>query len=125
MKKIFSKLPECRAPRAGALEIVPPGKAQGDIQVLPGASARHAETISSNLKDAIVAAIVNKSRFKLKLSDIKNNGGEVLETILQAEYERADMQPVRIWMNTRGEAGALAVVLRKAVAQSLPELVAG
>jgi hypothetical protein len=32
------------------------------------------------------------------------------------------MTPVRIWTGNRGDVGALAAVLRKAVATSLPEL---
>lgn len=117
-------MPECRVPRAGVLEVVPAGQTSGDIYVLPGESAKHADIIAAHLKDAIVAAVINKSRFKLKLNDIKNNKGEVVETALQAEYERAGMVPIRIWVNNKGEVGALATVLRKMVANSIPELAA-
>lgn len=118
-----SGVPEFRVPQAGTLEIVLSGKTKGDIYLLPGESALHAETISSSLKDAVVAAVINRSRFKLKLLDVRNGNGEVAETALQAEYEREGMMPIRVWTNSRGEAGALAAVLRKAVAHSLPELV--
>ena len=88
-------------------------------------AALQADVIASNLKDAVVAAVINKSRFKLKMVDTKDAKGKIVETILQAEYERPGMSPVRIWvLNNRGEVGALAVVLRKAVANSLPELAA-
>jgi hypothetical protein len=113
-------MPGCRMARAGVLELVPVGKDNGDLYPLPGESAKHAEHIAHGLKDAIVAAVINKSRFKLKLNDLKATG----ETALQAEYERAGMTPVQIWVNNRGEVGALATVLRKAVANSLPELAA-
>jgi hypothetical protein len=118
----ISGVPECRMLRAGVLEIVQPGKAEGDVYQLPGTSAQDAESIAFSLKDAIVAAVINKSRFKLKLLDVKNGKGDILETILQAEYERVGMTPVRIWTGNRGDVGALAAVLRKAVATSLPEL---
>jgi hypothetical protein len=32
------------------------------------------------------------------------------------------MTPIRIWTNNRGEVGALAAVLRKAIATTVPEL---
>ena len=76
------------------------------------------------MKVALVAATLNKSRFKLKLLDVKNGKGEIIETVLQAEYERDGMIPVRIWSNVRGEVAALATVLRRAVANTLPDLVA-
>jgi hypothetical protein len=120
----ISGVPECRMPRAGAVEIVQPGKAEGDVYPLPGNAALQADSIAFSLKDALVAAVINKSRFKLKLLDVKNNSGSILETILQAEYERPGMTPVRIWAGGRGEVGALAAVLRKAVTTSLPELAA-
>ncbi|MCE9507950.1 MAG: hypothetical protein K8R48_06530 [Alphaproteobacteria bacterium] len=118
----ISGVPECRMLRAGILEIVQPGKADGDAYQLPGTSAQDAESIALGLKDAIVAAVINKSRFKLKLLDIKTGKGDILETILQAEYERVGMTPVRVWVGSRGDVGALAAVLRKAVATSMPEL---
>lgn len=120
----MSAVPECRVPRPGVLEVVLAGKVAGDAYPLPGAAAEQAEAIAAGLKDAVVAAVINKSRFKLKLSDIKNSRGDVVETALQAEYERAGMSPIQIWVNNRGEVGALATVLRKAVAASLPELAA-
>ncbi len=119
-----SGMPQCRMPKPGYVEIIAPGQTQGEQVQLPGASAAEAETIASNLKDALVAAIINKSRFKLKLLDIKNNRGEIVETVLQAEYDRQGMTPLRVWVNIRGEVAALATVLRKTVSNSLPDLVA-
>jgi hypothetical protein len=119
----MSGVPDCRVSRSGVLEIVREGNSTGDAYPLPGESARHADAISQCLMDAIVAAVINKSRFKLKLNDVKNSKGDI-ETVLQAEYERPGMSPVPVWTNTRGEVGALATVLRKLVATSLPELAA-
>lgn len=119
-----SGMPDCRVQKPGHVEIVLAGKAAGDPIVLPGASAADAEAIAMGLKDALAAAVVNKSRFKLKLVDVKNKRGEVVETVLQAEYERQGMIAIRIWGNVKGEVAALAAVLRKAVANALPELVA-
>ena len=120
----MSAVPECRVSAPGAVEIVLSGKAGGDIYKLPGAAAQQAEDIALRLKDAVIAAVINKSRFKLKLQDVKSGNGDIIETILQAEYERQGMIPIRIWVNGRGEVGALAAVLRKAIATSLPELAA-
>ena len=117
-----SGMPNCRAPKPGHIELIPPGKETGPVFALPGASAENAESIAYNLKDALVAAIINKSRFKLKLFDVKNVRGEISETILQAEYERAGMATVRIWAHVRGEAAALATILRKAMADTFPDL---
>jgi hypothetical protein len=119
-----SGMPQCRAPGPGRLEIVLAGKSGGEVVALPGAAAAEAEAIADHLKDALVAAVINKSRLKLKLLDVKNARGEIFETVLQAEYERAGMTPIRVWVNVRGEVAALATVLRKAVANALPELVA-
>jgi hypothetical protein len=118
----ISGVPECRA-KAGAVEIVLSGKAEGDVYLLPGEAANHAEMIAAGLKDAIVAAIINRSRFKLKLLDNKNAKGEIVETVLRAEYERVGMTPVPVWaLANRGEVAAVATLLRKAIATSLPEL---
>lgn len=124
MPVAVSGMPQCWSPRAGCVQIVPPGETEGPVVQLPGLAADQSEVIASNLKDALVAAVINKSRFKLKLLDIKNNRGEIVETALQAEYEREGMTPIRVWVNIRGEVAALATVLRKAVSNSLPELVA-
>jgi len=120
----ISGVPECRVTRAGAVEIVLAGKSEGDVYQLPGGAAQHAEVIALSLKDALVAAVINKSRFKIKLVDVKNSNGDIVETVLQAEYERPGMTPIRIWVNNRGDVGALAAVLRKAIATSLPDLAA-
>ena len=119
-----SGVPEFRVPHAGALEIVPAGQDHGQIYPLTGAAAKQAEVIAAHLKDAIVVAVISKSRFKLKLIDIKNSGGEVIETVLQAEYDRPGTMPIQIWSHGRGEIGSLAAVLRKAIATSLPDLAA-
>ncbi|MFH1159057.1 MAG: hypothetical protein V1721_09320 [Pseudomonadota bacterium] len=118
----MSEVPECRVPSAGALEIVMSGKSMGERYPLPGESALHAEEIAAGLKDAIVVAVISKSRFKLKLKDIRKSNGEISETILQAEYARPGVASVLIWTNNRGEVGALATVLRRVIADSLPEL---
>jgi hypothetical protein len=120
----MSGMPQCQSPRAGCVEIIPPGQTTGEVLLLPGSAAPCAQDIANGLKDALVAAVINKSRFKLKLFDIKNAKGEVVETALQAEYEREGMTPVRVWVNVRGEVATLAAVLRKAVANSMPDLVA-
>lgn len=120
----ISGMPQCRSPKAGCLEIIPPGKTQGEIVMLQGEAVNHVQDIVTNLKDALVAAVINKSRFKLKLLDIKNARGETVETILQAEYERQGMSPMPVWRNVKGEVAALAAVLRKAMSSAFPELAA-
>lgn len=118
----ISGMPQCHAPCAGCIAIVPAGKTGGDVVALPGAAAEEAADIALHLKDALVAAVLNKSRFRLKVLDVKNGRGEVVETVLQAEYEREGMTPIRVWSNVKGEVAALASVLRRAVANSVPEL---
>jgi hypothetical protein len=113
-------MPQCRAPRPGHIEIILAGKTAGEIVALPGAAAEQADIIAASMKDALVAAAINKSRFKLKLVDVKDTA----ETALQAEYEREGMSPVRIWVNIKGEVAALATVLRRYVANTVPELLA-
>lgn len=120
----ISGMPQCLSPRAGHVEIVVPGQTKGEVVALPGAAATAGTEIAAALKDALVAAAINKSRFKLKLQDIKNERGEIHETLLQAEYERQGMVPVMIWSNVRGEVAALATVLRRAISASMPELAA-
>lgn len=119
-----SGMPQCISPGPGNVELIAPGETKGNIVALPGAAADDADSIATGLKDALVAAAINKSRLKLKLMDVKNNRGEIVETILQAEYDRDDMAAVRVWANIKGEAASLATVLRKAVAANFPDLVA-
>lgn len=119
-----SGVPQCHVPKQGCIELVVPGSTQGELVMLPGASAENADMIADAIKDALLAAVLNKSRFKLKLLDIKDSRGQVVETALQAEYDRAGMTPIRIWSHARGEVASLAAVLRKAVANSFPDLVA-
>lgn len=120
----ISGMPQCRSVAGGSIEIILPGQTQGNVVQLPGLAAPEAEAIASNLKDALVAAVINKSRFKLKLLDIKNAHGEVVETALQAEYERDGMIPIRVWVNVKGEVATLASVLRRTVANTMPDLLA-
>lgn len=120
----LSGMPQTRVPKPGFVEMIPPGKTEGTIVQMPGAAAEAAENIAFNLKDALVASVLNKSRFKLKVVDIKNGRGDVIETVLQSEYEREGMAPVRIWSNLKGEVAALATVLRQAVKAAFPELTA-
>lgn len=116
-------MPECTS-RQGVLYIGVPGRAQLEQVELPGASAAEGQMIAENLKDAMVAAVINRSKMKLKLLDVKNGKGEIVETALQAEYDREGMMPIRVWVNVRGEVASLAAVLRKAIANAAPELVA-
>lgn len=116
-------VPECRVVSPGVIEVIPAGKASGETCKLPGEAAIDAKLIAAHLKDAIVAALVNKSHFKLKLFDIKNAKEEIVETVLQAEYDRDGMTPIRIWKHNRGELGALATVLRRLITKSFPDIV--
>jgi len=111
-------------PQCVVIRIIPPGAIAGEKIPLPGAAAAQSQEIADGVKDVLVAAVINKSRFKLKLVDVKDRFGDVAETILQGEYERDNMQPVKVWSNVKGETAALATVLRRAVAASLPDLVA-
>ncbi len=119
-----SGMPQCWSPKSGCIELIPSGETSGEIVQLTGEAQNSSEEIAMNLKDALVAATINKSRFKLKLMDVKNARGETIETVMQAEYDRAGMAPVRVWVNVKGEVAALAAILRKAVANAFPELVA-
>lgn len=119
-----SGMPQCVVVQAGVIMIIPPGAAGGDNIALPGAAAEQSQQIADGVKDVLVAAVINKSRFKLKLVDVKDRFGDVTETVLQAEYDRDNMQPVKVWNNVKGEVAALATVLRRAVSASVPDLVA-
>lgn len=119
-----SGMPNCRVSGPGQIELIAPGASSGLVLPLPGSSADAAEEIALHVKDALVAAIINKSRFKVKLLDVKNVRGEITETVMQAEYDRAGMATVRLWAAVRGEAAACATVLRKALAQAFPDLYA-
>ncbi|MCC7036867.1 MAG: hypothetical protein IT560_06110 [Alphaproteobacteria bacterium] len=117
-------MPNCRMPKPGHIELLAPGAASGTVIALPPSAAEDAAHIADHLKDALVASVINKSRFKLKLFDVKNARGEILETCLQAEYDRDGMAVVKIWTNVRGECANLATLLRKAAAQVYPDLYA-
>lgn len=117
-------MPNCRMPKPGHIELIAPGAASGTVIALPPSAAEDAAHIADHMKDALVASVINKSRFKLKLFDVKNPRGEILETCLQAEYDRDGMAVVKIWTNVRGECANLATLLRKAAAQVYPDLYA-
>lgn len=119
-----SGMPQCAVVTVGVIMIVPPGATSGEVITLPGAAAAETQAIADGVKDVLVAAVINKSRFKLKLVDIKDRYGEVTETVLQGEYDRENMQPVKVWSNVRGEVAALATVLRRAISATVPDLVA-
>ncbi|MDP2205794.1 MAG: hypothetical protein Q8K65_05750 [Alphaproteobacteria bacterium] len=119
-----SGMPQCVVVQAGVIMIIAPGATAGEKISLPGAAAEQSQEIAEGVKDVLVAAVINKSRFKLKLVDVKDRFGEVAETVLQGEYDRDNMQPVKVWSNVKGETAALASVLRRAVAAALPDLVA-
>ncbi|HCS22204.1 MAG TPA: hypothetical protein PLW48_04240 [Alphaproteobacteria bacterium] len=119
-----SGMPQCVAVLPGIIMIIPPGQTEGEKITLPGAAAAQTKEIADGVKDVLVAAVINKSRFKLKLVDIKDKYGEVVETVLQGEFDRDNMQPVKVWANVKGETAALATVLRRAVAAAVPDLVA-
>lgn len=119
-----SGMPQCAVVTVGVIMIVPPGATSGEVITLPGAAAADTQSIADGVKDVLVAAVINKSRFKLKLVDIKDRFGDVTETVLQGEYDRENMQPVKVWSNVRGETAALASVLRRAITTAVPDLVA-
>lgn len=120
----ISGMPQCRSPKNGVIEIIPPGATEGTFVQLQGAAGEDSANIAFGMKDALVAAVINKSRFKLKVVDVKNGRGDVVETILQAEYEREGMTPVRVWGNVKGEVAALATVARTGVKTAFPDLMA-
>lgn len=115
-------MPQCSVAGCDITLATPAGVQE--VISLPALAAEHAGTIAESLTDAIVAAVINKSRMKLKLVDNKNSKGEVIETILRAEYDRDGMMPVQVWVNARGEVAALAAVLRKGLANAMPEIMA-
>lgn len=117
-------MPNCKMAKPGHIELIAPGATTGTVIALPPSAAEEAALIADHLKDALVASVINKSRFKLKLFDVKNARGEILETCLQAEYDRDGMVVVKIWTNVRGECANLATLLRKVVAQVYPDLYA-
>lgn len=119
-----SGMPQCAVVTPGVIMIVPPGATSGEMITLPGAAVADTQAIADGVKDVLVAAVINKSRFKLKLVDIKDRYGDVTETVLQGEYDRENMQPVKVWSNIKGETAALATVLRRAVSAAVPDLVA-
>ncbi len=119
-----SGMPQCAVVTVGVIMIVPPGATSGEVITLPGAAAADTQAIADGVKDVLVAAVINKSRFKLKLVDVKDRFGDVTETVLQGEYDRENMQPVKVWANVKGETAALASVLRRAIGTAVPELVA-
>lgn len=120
-----SGMPQCRTPKHGFIEIIAPGKQEGlVVQLSPGA-VEDADVIALNLKDALVAAVINKSRFKIKINDIKNPRGEITASQLLAVYDREGMATVLLWENAvKGDVAGLATVLRQAMSSGMPELYA-
>ena len=77
-------LPECRVQGKGRLFISGDGSLKGETLVLTGAASENADDIALGLKDAFAAGILNKTRFKIKLHDVKNTRGDITHTILHA-----------------------------------------
>lgn len=119
-----SGMPQCVASQPGVMMIIPAGQTSGEAIPLPGIAAQESVAVAAHFKDVLVAAAINKSRFKLKVLDIKDKHGDVIETVLQAEYDRDGMSPIKVWSNVKGEVAALATVLRRAVGNTFPDMVA-
>lgn len=118
-----SGMPQCRTPRHGYIEIIAPGKREGLVAQLSPGAVDDADVIALNLKDALVAAVINKSRFKIKINDIKNPRGEITSSQLLAVYDREGMATVLLWENAvKGDVAGLATVLRQAMSGGMPEL---
>lgn len=117
------EIPEFKSNAGGIIRVVFSNGAANNC-ILPACAANDAEHIALAMKDAVVAAIINKTHIKIKLFDAKGDDGKVVETILRTEYDREDMQPVNLWSGTKGEAGTVASVLRPFIKEALPELVA-
>lgn len=81
------------------------------------------EEISHTLKDAVVAAIISKTTLKLKLVDIKDSAGNVTSCQIQAVYARDNIAPVTVWESSKGEAGIVIAVLRRALSYASPDVV--
>ncbi len=111
----------CQPSGVSAIEVFRPGHKESQVFELSGVAAMNLDDLCLHFKDALVAAQLNKSPFKIRLVDIKDEKGQVKETVMQAEYQKAGSAPVQIWRGTRGEAGALAITMRKAAAWVLPE----
>lgn len=117
-----TELPNCRSLKPGVIEFVPPHQPTGvEVNVI-GEPAEQASDIAEHIRDAFVAAVLNKTTFKIKLNDIKDNHGEIIETIVQAEYARDNMTPVKIWTGDRGAAGTLASAIRQGLKQAMPDM---
>lgn len=118
-----SGMPQCRKSQHGFIEIIKPGEQSGhEVQLSPSA-VEDADVIALNLKDALVAAVINKSRFKIKINDIKNARGDITSSQLVAVFDRADMATVHLWENAvKGDVAGLATVLRQAMSNGMPEL---
>ena len=118
-----SGMPQCRKSQHGFIEIIQPGQQSGlEVQLSPGA-VDDADMIALNLKDALVAAVINKSRFKIKINDIKNARGDITSSQLLAVFDRDDMAKVLLWENAvKGDVAGLATILRQAMSNGMPEL---
>ena len=80
--------------------------------------------IAERLKDAVVAAILSKTTFKLKLVDTKDTMGAVLSSEIRAEFMRPEIKPITIFQGNKGEAGVNINILRKALSYAIPSLLA-
>lgn len=115
-------IPDCRPEGVASLRVFRPGGKESEVFAITGVRVADMGDLCLHLKDALVAGLLHKSPFKLKLADIRDGKGQVVETVLQAEYQKDGSAPIRIWSGNRGDAGVLATVLRKAVAWALPDL---
>lgn len=115
-------IPDCRPEGASSLRVFRPGGQESEVFVITGVKVSDMGGLCLHLKDALVAGVLHKTPFKLKLADIRDDKGRVVETALQAEYGKEGSAPIRIWSGNRGDAGVLATVLRKAAAWALPGL---
>lgn len=113
-------LPMCRWANTGGapgIETAPPGGTPRQWAVT-GAAATKAEQIAELLKDALIVAGINSCTMKIKLKDVEDERGKVVETIVQTEYSK-DLAPIILWTGERGDAATLASTLRQAASYAL------
>ncbi len=121
--RVAGDIPDFKSHSNGVIQVIfPDGSGSGCT--LPVCALNDVGDIAVAMKDAVVAAIINKAHIKIKLFDVKNDEGKVVETILRTEYDREGMQPIDLWHGTKGDAGIVASVLRTFVKEAVPELVA-
>lgn len=113
-------LPLCRwanANGAPGIETAPPNGTPRQW-ALTGGAATKAEQIAELLKDALIVAGINSCTMKIKLKDVEDERGKVVETIVQTEYSK-DLAPIILWTGDRGDAATLASTLRQAASYAL------